>query len=497
MSLQPFNVTRLVEELARNQPAQLRFHFFDNEQQRRLKALVKRVLADEDMLFVADHIMTILRELVSNAIKANAKRIHFHDLGLDILDPNDYARGIDGFRNDVVHRLDEFAERLQNEQLQVTVSLRRRENCFEFSVFNNSAILPDELERVRSRIKRAMEGTQLLESYEGFCDFTEGAGLGILMIVFMLKNIGVHPPCFDVLSENDGTTTRFLLNREMQYVETASSVKAQIENEIAILPTFPATILALTELCRDPDVPMQRIVDKVMCDPALSADVMKFGRSAFMAACRNVDNIRDAVAAMGIRNLETLLMAAGTKRILSQRFGKFESVWRHARRVGAYVGIFASELDVHPDPGRLYLAGLLHDIGKIVLMSIDDGLQNQIHEILHERSTASLPQLEEISVGISHCEIGERIARKWNFPDYLIAAIRFHHTPMLAPPEFRDIIGIACLANWVDNMFSEEDEPSYFEREEILDHFKISDPKRLEDIVSRCRAEGNDILDFD
>jgi HD-like signal output (HDOD) protein len=125
-----------------------------------------------------------------------------------------------------------------------------------------------------------------------------------------------------------------------------------------------------------------------------------------------------------------------------------------------------------------FISGILHDIGKIVLLSIDRSIVNTISEITKNKQLRSSSILEEISIGISHAEIGGLIAEKWNFPESLAAAIKNHHSPMNADDEHRDISYSVYFANLLCGIESNKYNYYYIESD-ILKWAGLSTIERL------------------
>jgi putative nucleotidyltransferase with HDIG domain len=96
------------------------------------------------------------------------------------------------------------------------------------------------------------------------------------------------------------------------------------------------------------------------------------------------------------------------------------------------------------------VGGILHDMGKIVFSAVHPDLIEKITKFSREKEIP-LELFEDLAAGLNHAQIGALIAEKWNFPEPLVNAIRYHHEPQEAPQEAQDIVDTVYLANMLCN----------------------------------------------
>jgi putative nucleotidyltransferase with HDIG domain len=252
-------------------------------------------------------------------------------------------------------------------------------------------------------------------------------------------------------------------------LEVTSLIQQQIVNDVNELPTFPEHILELQKMCRDRDVTIPRIAEKISLDPSVSASVIKLSNSAGFITSRHIDTIADAVKIIGLKNLNALLVATATRKILDDRFSSFKDVWHHCNKAAFYARNIALEKGLKDTADHAFLAALLHDLGKIVLLSTNSELAEHIEEVTVSRQMRTSTVLEEITMGISHSLIGKMIALKWNFPDYIVEAIEFHHSPLKSGSASMEVVYVTYAANVMclleerkfDYMYMEDDVLNY------------------------------------
>ena len=156
---------------------------------------------------------------------------------------------------------------------------------------------------------------------------------------------------------------------------------------------------------------------------------------------------------IGLQRLKSILMTSTATSMMGRslrgyRLGAGE-LWQHSLVVGSVAEWLAQALH-YPEPEQAYVAGLLHDIGKLLL---DQSVLCNYSDIVEfvERYKLPLWQVEEKLIGIDHARVGGLIAEHWNFPVVLVDAIRFHHAPSFARINQR-LPAIVNLANF----FTEE-----------------------------------------
>ena len=209
-------------------------------------------------------------------------------------------------------------------------------------------------------------------------------------------------------------------------------ISKRILKSIQMLPPFPATIQKVMALAGDPDSSLTELVAVVRFDQAITANILRICNSAYFGLHRPVDNVNDAIMHMGKKNVLRAVMASGLSRYFRTTKGydvKGGDLWEHAVAVALMSQICAARLS-RPDDPRLFTAGVLHDIGKMVLGEFVHESWQKIQELVENKKYSFLEAEEEV-IGVNHAELGGEIALIWKFPDEILKAIAFHHRPDL------------------------------------------------------------------
>ena len=203
------------------------------------------------------------------------------------------------------------------------------------------------------------------------------------------------------------------------------------------MPAVPAIVLPLTTMLQSPpdQVNVDKVVHLVSYDGTIAAQCLRMANSPLFGR-RNMETVRSAVLALGLKRIEAILLGCCLNRIVPPDKWAFDPVtfWRHSlgcalisRKMAILIG--------YPDPEKAYLAGLLHDLGMLVntlactedyrvcIQAARDG-----HVALHRS--------EDEHLGFTHCQSGKMLAEHWHFSGDVIDVIEFHHdlvSPVGAP----------------------------------------------------------------
>jgi len=476
MSLNKTSV--LSSQVLNGEPVKLTFHYNNRDINRFLNSLFTKILSHSDMLYLQGTVENVLREMIVNAVKANSKRIYFKKSNLDILDPEHYEQGMESFKSYMTDSIDELPEELKQNGYKVELVLKKDNSGFRIIVRNNSGILPFEQERIKMRIDKAREYNDFAEIYMDIADDQEGEGLGIPLTMLFLKNSGIGDKSFSIVSDGSVTQSAFTIPLKTQSCAVTRVIEVKIVNEVRDLPTFPEHIIELQSLCRKDNVTIGELAKRISLDPSLAASVLKLSNSAGFITSKKIESIVEAVKIIGLKNLNSILIASSAKKIMDERFSSFKDIWSHCNKAAFYSRLLAQKCGLNKISDMVFLSSLLHDLGKIILLSANKELTDQIERISSNRQMRTSTVLEEVSMGVSHSTIGKMIAEKWNFPNYIREAISFHHSPLQASEENRDVVFMTYLANSLC-LIEEKKFDFFYLEDEVLKRFDLESEEKF------------------
>jgi putative nucleotidyltransferase with HDIG domain len=441
-------------------------------------------LQQVDQEKLKDYVVYCVQELAVNAKKANTKRVYFTERGLDLANPEDYKVGMATFKEDTLNNIAHYLQLQKEKGLYIKLVLQFKKNIVSIEVRNNVAVTKTELIRIHDKLARSRQYDNLEDALSQVLDDSEGAGLGLVILVLMLKKMSLTEDCFDILSTEKETIARLIIPLEQARVENLSLLATTIVNNVDSLPQFPENILMVQKLIGDPKSDMAEISRQISMDPALTADLLKIVNSAQYMLAKKVDSIAEAVKMVGIRGIKNLLYSYGTQKILGDDTLDKKVLWEHSYKTAFYAyNLIKNFRKTHDLLDDVYVGGILHDMGKIIFSNVHPDLLKKIKEFCAEKNLPA-STFEDLAAGMNHAEIGALIAEKWNFPESLVEAIRFHHDPGAASKNNRDLVEAVYLAN----MFCEYEAGniSYDQFDTaVLNEFGITSKKQIDSLLER------------
>jgi putative nucleotidyltransferase with HDIG domain len=235
----------------------------------------------------------------------------------------------------------------------------------------------------------------------------------------------------------------------MEYNKMHSISLQQVTESVKNLPTLPAIVMDLLDEIDNEEIDIHALAQKVMNDLALTATTLRYANSAYYSTQVKVTTIQQAIALMGISSVKKIItMAALTGCFPENNCKGFDhkAFWRHSNAVAIAARLLAKHLHVNSDTA--YIAGLLHDIGTLVLVTQYPHQYESTLAYRHEHNISQL-EAERKVLGIDHAEIGSALVTLWNFPDVMKNAISGHHTP--EKPGLGMMATIVHVANAIAN----------------------------------------------
>lgn len=414
-----------------------------------IAVLLEGVLSGYKRQDLMDPLFYIVRECITNANKANSKRIFFARHNLDIQDSMQYDEAMTAFLEAFHTDRDSFADNMEELGLYSSFILTVQDDSLLIMVRNSGLPNENEIASIRKQIKKAASMHSIADAYmqQDKNDF-EGAGLGLLTILLFMRSLGVHEKAFQIQIDREmkETVARLLLPLDTITESQSDELSEKLAKELDKLPVFPENIRKLQNMVQDPDISMHDISALIQQDPALTAEILRMVNSASFMTAQKISDIPQAVAMIGMKGLKNLLYSYGTRHVFEQQYENLEALWEHSFRVASYAWRLAVESGSEKQADEAFTGGMLHDIGKIIMQGAFPEMRKNVDRHLGSNEKDKV-LIEKMALGISHARIGSLVTGKWNFPELVVSLIANHHTPQLADDASCALAEIVYTAN--------------------------------------------------
>ena len=230
------------------------------------------------------------------------------------------------------------------------------------------------------------------------------------------------------------------------------------------LPSLPSLYVELVEALESEDSSVKQIGNIIAKDPSLTAKMLKMVNSSFFGLPQRVSNPAKAVSLLGLDLVQTIVLASGTFEKFNQLKLKgfsIESLWDHAMKTAVLAKTISQDTGLERrDVDMAFMAGLLHDIGKLLIAA---NMPDDYRCVLDYMSVhaGSMASAENHVIGTTHAAIGAYLLGLWGLPDPIIDAVAFHHRPGIKSSGKLGTTGIAHIADAFANASSHLAERGY------------------------------------
>ena len=251
-----------------------------------------------------------------------------------------------------------------------------------------------------------------------------------------------------------GCDARMLIDQLMREYPLVSKLRYasrdNLRRAIPRLPVCPAVAVRTMQTLAEPNVSLPDVEKIAASDQVLAGKLIAVANSASFAPEGRIATIGRAISHIGIPNTRRLVTAEALRPVFASK--RMRALWLHAVQAGKVAEKIA-ELSQAANPAEAFLAGLVHDVGRLAMALLPDGALQAYDRVL----AAGCEQLfaEVVLFGFDHADAGEVILNTWHFPASIIAAVRHHHAPELTDSPLASVLYLAEF--WTE---SDEEAPS-------------------------------------
>ena len=227
-----------------------------------------------------------------------------------------------------------------------------------------------------------------------------------------------------------GSSDTSLMQQRRQIIKDLRSIKT--------MPPLPDIYLKIEQLAQNQNATPNDYSQVLELDPPITARLLRMSNSAHYSFKRKINSVRDAVALMGIREILSMVRLAcitGNLKATPEIESVVRKIWEHSAFCAVTSRLVYERTDICKIPklgDDLFIAGIVHDIGKIILWKFfPDAYMSFLLDYEEGRTPTSSE--EEQNLGTTHCEVGKYLADYWKLPEGLMDVIAYHHKPMSSP----------------------------------------------------------------
>lgn len=207
--------------------------------------------------------------------------------------------------------------------------------------------------------------------------------------------------------------------------------KRDILKRVSSVPPLPAVLMKLHECCMNQDADFAAMAKVIETDPGLTANLLRLANSAYFGARGTIGSVAFAISRLGLKRVHQIAMAVCVAPIARKPVNGYgldpNALWEHSLATAMAAEQLAADLP-EVDGGDAFTAGLLHDLGKLILGMFVENEYREIRRLVTD-DACSFDEAERSVLGTDHAGVGAMILRHWDLPAGIVEAVRWHHHP--------------------------------------------------------------------
>ena len=483
----PIDKNKIEQAVHMNIPISINTYTLPKETEDYIVDVAKIFLTLVHQTEIQDYIVYCLNELTTNAKKANTKRVYFKEKGFDIYDQKSYDEGMLNFKQESLGNIDYYLQQQKKEGLYIKVIMQAKQGYIVFEVRNNVQMVATEFKRIFDRMVVARDYENVDQAFMQAIDDTEGAGLGLIIMLLMLKKIGLQEDAFELITEKDLTINRITIPIDFEANRHLVELTKTIVDYIEEIPQFPEKIMQIQHLINDPNATMATIASLISDDIALTTDLLKLVNSVAFGLTKECMSINEAVKMAGLRGIQHLLYSVGTLQVLKITSDEQKKLWDHTYKCAFFAYNLAKLQGKNTILEEIDVCALLHDLGKIVFSSIYPEVLEKIAALQTEKN---IPEqvMKSVLSGMEHQTIGVAVAEKWHLPAAIVNTIKYQYEPESAPKEYCELISTVSFSEFMLQFF--EGNVGYYQIPPVLlKQHNIENEEQLRTLCDKLNAK--------
>ncbi len=436
-------------------PIEITTYTLPKNMERYINDVVASYLTESHLEYVLGYVKFCLGELLTNAKKANTKRVYFHKKNLNINDKADYDVGMLTFKDDTLANIEYYLSEQKKEGYYIKVIIQKTEDSIFLEVRNNAKLTTFENAKIQDKIKSVKKYDNVQEVLTNVIDQSEGAGLGIIIVILMLQKVGMTKENYKVFTNDDETITRITLPINKDLCKKLEQISLEFTRNQELLPVSEESIIKINNLLNQKNCSDEELIDLFEKDVNLSLILLREANKVQ----QDCISIKEAIQILKSEDLFNVFSNENTGISIYKDSEYVQNIKEHSYNVARYSKKLLSLLKENPEitEDEIYTCGLFHDMERIFTSTISEEKKESLVNYCKENKIDDY-LLNDFFNDSFHCYCGGSIAKKWNLSEKIQEVIKNHHTPENAPKKYYFatlIVYIADLMDYFDNKLIE------------------------------------------
>ena len=280
-----------------------------------------------------------------------------------------------------------------------------------------------------------------------------------------------------------------------------------IFSQIKRVPVLSGAVQEGLRLLRDPQVDMGALAQVLQHDPGITVSILRLANTPYFGSVNRVNNLRDAVVRLGSKRISQLLLTVAVSPRISGELEGYDqascTLLEQSLAIAVASELAAAELGIDA-PSHTFTAGLLANIGKIVLSQFLDNDYDEVNALV-ERENVSFKEAERRVLGADHAEIGAELLASWNLPEEIVRVVRYFRTPDACPEQdvTLDLVHVGSVVAAMTGIGQGLDGMQYPVSEAVVERLGLTDDQvqnvmakllehvaKLKDVLPKCGKQA-------
>lgn len=418
-----------------------------------------------------EYLQFCLGELLTNAKKANTKRVYFKEKGLDINDPDDYKKGMEHFKEDTLTNIDHYLELQKKAGLYIKLDLQIRGDKVKIEIRNKAKLTVFESERIQNKINGVQKYNDMENVFENVIDQSEGAGLGIIIIILMLQKVGLAKENYQVESVGEETITRIILPCNKEIFSAEETMVYEFVNLQNTIPIISSHYETLKQMLSSPTMNKNEVYKYIRDDVTLSLALIIAG----VKKDKTCNTILKAFNLFTEDELRKVFSNEENNFSIVQETDLTNYLWEHSRRTAFFAyNLFKNKPEVinKYDSDLIYTSGLLNGLGFILLNCASTEQHSYIDELC--KNYEAPEKVSDIFWnGNAQAYLNLIFTKRAGLPDDLSGIVATWNYWEMAPENCLEAIYTVYLAEMLQ-YYLEKGIEFYQVDKRVLDYFNIT-----------------------